>query len=225
MGVKENIQTFQQELAGTTCKLIAVSKTQPMAALQEAYEAGQRIFGENKAQEMVVKAQALPTDIEWHMIGHLQTNKVKYIAPFVHTIQSVDSLRLLDEINKQAARNNRIINCLLQLYIAGEETKYGLSLAEAEDLLASELYPLMPNIAITGVMGIATNTDSETQLRKEFKELKHIFDTLKNKYFHNHSDFKEISMGMSADYKMAIAEGSTLVRVGSSIFGARNYNK
>ena len=225
MGVKESIIHFQQELAGTNCKLIAVSKTQPIPALEEAYEAGQRIFGENKAQELVVKAEVLPADIEWHMIGHLQTNKVKNIAPFVHTIQSVDSLRLLEEINKQAVKNNRNINCLLQLYIAEEESKFGLSVNEAEELLASDSYKQMENIKIAGVMGIATNTDAENQIRKEFKELKRIFDTLKSRYFQDNAAFKEISMGMSSDYKLAIAEGSTMVRVGSSIFGVRNYNK
>ena len=225
MGVKESIIHFQQVLAGTNCKLIAVSKTQPVPALEEAYEAGQRIFGENKAQEMVAKAEVLPADIEWHMIGHLQTNKVKNIAPFVHTIQSVDSLRLLEEINKQAVKNNRNINCLLQLYIAEEESKFGLSVNEAEELLASDSYKQMENIKIAGVMGIATNTDAENQIRKEFKELKRIFDTLKSRYFQDNAAFKEISMGMSSDYKLAIAEGSTMVRVGSSIFGVRNYNK
>ena len=225
MGVKESIIHFQQVLAGTNCKLIAVSKTQPIPALEEAYDARQRIFGENKAQEMVAKAEVLPADIEWHMIGHLQTNKVKNIAPFVHTIQSVDSLRLIEEINKQAVKNNRNINCLLQLYIAEEESKFGLSVNEAEELLASDSYKQMENIKIAGVMGIATNTDAENQIRKEFKELKRIFDTLKSRYFQDNAAFKEISMGMSSDYKLAIAEGSTMVRVGSSIFGVRNYNK
>lgn len=222
MAIKENIEAFQRQLAGSNCRLIAVSKTQPVAALQEAYDAGQRLFGENKAQEMTVKYEILPPDIEWHLLGHLQTNKVKYIAPFVHTIQSVDSLRLLAEIDKQAAKYHRVINCLLQIYIAAEETKFGLLPSEAEDLLQSETYQNFKNIRITGIMGIATNTDSEARIRQEFKLLKQVFATLKEKYFAHQPEFKEISMGMSADYKIALAEGSTMVRVGSSVFGARN---
>lgn len=222
MAITENIQALQRQLAGTNCKLVAVSKTQPLAALLEAYAAGQRIFGENKAQEMAAKHPALPPDIEWHLLGHLQTNKVKYIAPFVHTIQSVDSLRLLTEIQKQAAKNQRTINCLLQIYIAQEETKFGLTPAEAEEILQSETYAELKNITITGVMGLATNTDSETQIRQEFRALKQVFATLKEKYFARDAAFREISMGMSADYKIALAEGSTLIRVGSAIFGARH---
>ncbi len=223
MAIKENILVIQEQLKGSNGRLIAVSKTQPVAALLEAYQAGQKIFGENKAQEMAAKHEALPPDIEWHLLGHLQTNKVKYIAPFVHTVQSVDSLRLLAEIDKQAAKNNRIINCLLQIYIAREDTKFGLSPAEAEELLQSEVYSNLNHIRITGVMGIATNTDQEAQIRHEFKNLKQVFDNLKEKYFAGNPDFKEISMGMSADYQIALAEGSTMIRVGSSIFGARNY--
>ena len=223
MAIKENIRALQQQLADTNCKLVAVSKTQPVAALLEAYAAGQRIFGENKAQEMAAKHAALPPDIEWHLLGHLQTNKVKFIAPFVHTIQSVDSLRLLAEIQKQAAKNQRTINCLLQIYIAQEETKFGLTPTEAEEILQSATYPQLKNITITGVMCIATNTDSETQVRQEFRALKQVFATLKEKYFAQNAAFQEISMGMSADYKIALAEGSTLIRVGSAIFGARHY--
>lgn len=222
MAITENIRALQQQLAGKNCKLVAVSKTQPVAALQEAYAAGQRIFGENKAQEMAAKHPALPPDIEWHLLGHLQTNKVKYIAPFVHTIQSVDSLRLLAEIQKQAAKNQRTINCLLQIYIAQEETKFGLTPAEAEEILQSETYAELKNITIAGVMGLATNTDSETQIRQEFRALKQVFTTLQEKYFAQNAAFREISMGMSADYKIALAEGSTLIRVGSAIFGARH---
>lgn len=225
MAIRENILFFQQELANYNCKLVAVSKTQPIEALQEAYQAGQQIFGENKAQEMSTKAEVMPKNILWHMIGHLQTNKVKYIAPYVHTIQSVDSLRLLEEINKQALKYNRTINCLLQLYIAKEESKFGLSIEEAEELLASDSFKQMQNITIAGVMGIATNTVSENQIKNEFKELRSYFETLKNKYFEESATFTELSMGMSSDYKLALAEGSTLIRVGSSIFGARNYAK
>lgn len=223
MTIEDNIRMFQQRLTGTNCKLVAVSKTQPMEALQQAYNAGQRIFGENKAQEMALKADSLPPDIEWHMLGHLQTNKVKHIAPVVHTIQSVDSLRLLEEINKQAAKNNRFINCLLQIYIAQEETKFGLSAAEAVELLESDIYQNLKNISVTGLMGIATNTDSEEQIRQEFKFLKNTFEEFKQSFFSQSPEFKEISMGMSSDYDLAIAEGSTMIRVGSSIFGARNY--
>ncbi|RDC62611.1 YggS family pyridoxal phosphate-dependent enzyme [Adhaeribacter pallidiroseus] len=222
MNIEDNIRQFQKRLANTSCKLVAVSKTQPIEALQQAYNAGQRIFGENKAQEMAQKAASLPPDIEWHMLGHLQTNKVKYIAPFVHTIQSVDSLRLLEEIDKQAGKNNRFINCLLQIYIAQEETKFGLSVEEARELLATETLQDFRNIVITGVMGIATNTSSETQIQQEFKFLKNIFINFKKTYFSESSEFKEISMGMSSDYQLAIVEGSTMIRVGSSIFGARN---
>lgn len=223
MSIAQNIANFQDKLKGSDCKLIAVSKTQPVEAILAAYEAGQRIFGENKVQELVPKSEALPRDIEWHLIGHLQTNKVKYIAPFVHTIQSVDSLKLLTEINKQAQKHDRIINCLLQIYIAEEESKFGLSPEEAEGILNSQEYRQLNNIRITGVMGVATNTSSEGQLRKEFKVLKNFYNTLKDKYFASDSNFKEISMGMSSDYQIAVAEGSTMVRVGSSIFGARNY--
>jgi pyridoxal phosphate enzyme (YggS family) len=225
MAIKENILTFLEQLQGYNCQLVAVSKTQPVEALQEAYAAGQRIFGENKAQEMTAKHEVLPPDIQWHLLGHLQTNKVKYIAPFVHTIQSVDSLRLLAEIDKQALKNNRVINCLLQIYIAQEDTKFGLSPVEAEELLQSEDIRNFKNIAIAGVMGIATNTDSEAQIREEFRNLKQVFITFKEKYFAQDSAFKEISMGMSADFKIALEEGSTMIRLGSSIFGARYYQQ
>jgi pyridoxal phosphate enzyme (YggS family) len=223
MSVAQNIAFFREKLEGTSCKLIAVSKTQSNEAILAAYQAGQRIFGENKVQELTAKQEALPKDIEWHLIGHLQTNKVKFIAPFVHTIQSVDSLRLLQEIDKQAGRNNRVQDCLLQLYIAEEETKYGLSLPEAIALLASPEFQAMAHIRLTGVMGIATNTPDESQLRKEFRALKAAFQQLKSQFFAREDFFREISMGMSADFELAIEEGSTLVRVGSAIFGARNY--
>ncbi|MGV3588847.1 MAG: YggS family pyridoxal phosphate-dependent enzyme [Adhaeribacter sp.] len=225
MSIAQNIAQFQGILKNTNCRLIAVSKTQPNEAILEAYEAGQKVFGENKVQELVSKQETLPTDIEWHLIGHLQTNKVKYIAPFVHTIQSVDSLKLLQEIEKQAAKHERSINCLLQIYIAEEESKFGLSIEEAKALLQSEEFKAMQHVNITGVMGIATNTSSETQLCKEFRYLKNCFEELKADFFPDNAAFKEISMGMSSDYQLAIAEGSTMIRVGSSIFGARNYAK
>jgi len=225
MSIAQNIAQFQEILKNTNCRLIAVSKTQPNEAILEAYKAGQKVFGENKVQELVSKQETLPTDIEWHLIGHLQTNKVKYIAPFVHTIQSVDSLKLLQEIEKQAAKHERSINCLLQIYIAEEESKFGLFSEEAKALLQSEEFKAMQHVNITGVMGIATNTSSETQLRKEFRYLKYCFEELKAEFFPDNAAFKEISMGMSSDYQLAIAEGSTMIRVGSSIFGARNYAK
>ncbi|GEO05819.1 YggS family pyridoxal phosphate enzyme [Adhaeribacter aerolatus] len=223
MSIAKNIAEFQEKLQNTNCRLIAVSKTQPKEAILEAYQAGQKVFGENKVQELVAKQEALPADIEWHLIGHLQTNKVKYIAPFVHTIQSAESLKLLQEIEKQAAKHDRRINCLLQIYIAEEETKFGLSPEEAKAILQSAEYKAMRHVNIAGVMGIATNTSSETQLRKEFRYLRNCFDQLKAEFFPENAAFKEISMGMSSDYQLAIAEGSTMIRVGSSIFGARNY--
>ena len=223
MSIAQKIDFFTRELENTNCRLIAVSKTHPPEAIREAYAAGQRLFGENKVQEMTAKQADLPPDIQWHLIGHLQTNKVKYIAPFVDTIQSVDSLKLLQEIDKQAAKHNRVINCLLQIYIATEETKFGLSEAEARELLASSEYQGLIQVRITGVMGIATNTSSADKLKKEFQKLKLIFEELKRDFFPAADSFSEISMGMSSDYKLAIAEGSTMIRVGSSIFGERNY--
>ncbi|MBC6989322.1 YggS family pyridoxal phosphate-dependent enzyme [Hymenobacter sp. BT491] len=223
MSIADNIRHFEQELAGTNCRLVVVTKTHPVEKLQEAYAAGARLFGENKVQELVAKQPELPADIEWHLIGHLQTNKVKYIAPFVHTIQSIDSLKLLQEIDKQAIKNNRVLNGLLQFHIAEEETKFGLSLPEAEEILQSEAFRALRNVQLTGVMGVATNTDDESQLRREFRELRSYFDLLKSRYFADQPAFREISMGMSADYALAIEEGSTLIRVGSAIFGARNY--
>jgi pyridoxal phosphate enzyme (YggS family) len=221
MSIADNLRFFQQELQGTNCRLVAVTKTHPVERLREAYDAGARIFGENKVQEMAAKQPDLPPDVEWHLIGHLQTNKVKYIAPFVHTIQSVDSLKLLLEIERQAAKHNRVINALLQFHIADEETKSGLSLPEAEEILQSEAYRALRHVQLTGVMGVATFTDDEAQLRREFQELRGYFELLKERYFAPQPEFREISMGMSADYKLAIAEGSTLIRVGSAIFGAR----
>lgn len=218
--IREQLNEIRAQLsAGVT--LVAVSKTKPNEAIIEAYEAGQRVFGENKVQEMSEKAETLPKDIEWHLIGHLQRNKVKYIAPFVAMIHSVDSLRLLNEINKQGAKNGRIIDCLLQFHIADEETKFGLDLNEAEELLNSDEFKSFQNIRICGVMGMATFTDNEEKVKSEFHKLKMIFDSLKDSHFNNSEAFKEISMGMSGDWQLAIQEGSTMIRVGSSIFGSR----
>ena len=221
--IQENLNNVRATVPSNVT-LIAVSKTKPISDLQEAYDAGQRIFGENKALEMRDKYQELPKDIQWHFIGHLQTNKIKYIAPFVTLIHAIDSLSLLDAVNKEAAKNNRIIDCLLQFHIAQEETKFGLDIEEAKSLLESEIYKNLKNIRICGVMGMATFTEDVVQVRNEFKNLKNIFETLKENYFKGNDSFKEISMGMSDDYPIAIEEGTTMVRVGSKIFGARNYN-
>lgn len=210
-----------QELG--SARLVAVSKTQPHEAIMGLYEQGQRLFGENKVQEVVPKYEALPKDIEWHLIGHLQSNKVKFIAPFVAMIHSVDSLKLLEEINRQAVKNHRVIDCLLQFKINDEETKFGLDIQEAFALLESLSYPNLQNIRLCGVMGMASFVEDEEQIRREFKALKSIFDQLKDRYFPNDSAFKEISMGMSDDYPIAVEEGSTLVRIGTLLFGARNY--
>ncbi len=220
MNIKHNLKQIKSTLPEQV-KLVAVSKTKPNEIILEAYHAGQRIFGENKVQDLARKYEELPNDIEWHMIGHLQTNKVKYIAPFVHLIHAVDSLKLLKTIDKEGKKHNRTINCLLQFHIAEESTKFGLNPKEAGLLLNSEDYAAMQNVCICGVMGMATFTDDTEQVRREFKSLKTIFDTLKNNHFSNTNTFKEISMGMSDDYPIAIKEGSTMVRVGSSIFGAR----
>ncbi len=221
--VKDNLEKFQQELSGTSAKLVAVSKTKPIELLQEAYEAGIRIFGENKVQEMVDKHPQLPEDIQWHMIGHLQTNKVKYLVPFVSMVHSVDSFKVLKEINKRAAKVDRVIDCLLQMHIAEEESKFGLSVEELEEILNSEEFKAMENVYIKGLMGMATNTDNEAQVRKEFKGLKTLFDRIKSDFQAPNLDLTEVSMGMSGDYKVAIEEGSTMIRIGSKIFGARNY--
>ncbi len=211
---------IERQLGGKAA-LIAVTKTKPVALLQEAYDAGCRQFGENKVQEMAEKQPQLPADVQWHLIGHLQTNKVKYIAPFVALIQSVDSLRLLQEINKQAARNNRTIDCLLQIYIADEETKYGLSADEAEALLTDAALDELANVRIIGLMGLATNTENQEQVRQEFRGLKALYDNLAQ-IQRPMIQFSELSMGMSGDYQLAVEEGSTMVRVGSAIFGSRN---
>ena len=221
--IKENLNKVRATVPNNVT-LIAVSKTKPVTDIQEAYDAGQRIFGENKALEMRDKHQELPKDIQWHFIGHLQTNKIKYIAPFVSLIHSIDSISLLEAVNKEAAKNNRVIDCLLQFHIAKEETKFGLDIEEAEEMLKSDSYKNLNNINIIGVMGMATFTDDVNQIRNEFKSLKNIFNILKERYFQDKDSFKEISMGMSDDYPIAIEEGATMVRVGSKIFGARNYS-
>lgn len=218
--IAERIKEITSTLP-TSVSLIAVSKTKPVSDLQEAYDAGQRAFGENKVQELVDKAAVLPKDIQWHLIGHLQTNKVKYIAPFVHLIHAVDSLKLLLEIDKQAAKNERVIDVLLQFHIAQEETKFGLSLDEAQELIESEDFQSCQHIRVVGVMGMASFVDDEQQVHREFQALKGIFDQLKASKFKDKESFKEISMGMSGDYPIAIEEGSTMIRVGSSIFGGR----
>ena len=205
-------------------RLIAVSKTKPVEDLQEAYAAGQRLFGENKALEMRDKHAVLPEDIEWHFIGHLQTNKIKYIVRYVSLIHSIDSLALLQAVDKEAAKCDRVVDCLLQFHIATEETKFGLDMAEAEALLQSPEYVAMKHVRIVGVMGMATNTDDRELIRSEFRTLRNYRDMLAERYFAGHEEFREISMGMSGDYDIAMEEGSTLVRVGSAIFGARNYN-
>lgn len=222
MMITENIEKIKATVPANA-RLIAVSKTKPVEDLQEAYAAGQRLFGENKALEMRDKHAVLPNDIEWHFIGHLQTNKIKYIMPFVSLIHSIDSLNLLKAVDKEASKQGRVVDCLLQFHVASEETKFGLSMNEAEDLLESEDYKSMKNIRIVGVMGMATNTSDEDLIRKEFRQLKQIHTDLKKRYFADEDSFKELSMGMSHDYMIALEEGSTLVRVGSSIFGARQY--
>lgn len=204
-------------------KIVAVSKTKPNEDILEAYEQGQRIFGENKVQDLVAKSESLPKDIQWHFIGHLQTNKVKYIAPFVSLLHAVDSIKLLKEINKQAKKNNRVISCLLQFHIAAEDTKFGLNIEEARVILEDSRFEEFQNIEIAGVMGMATYTNDEKVIRREFAHLVSNFKELKDTFFKDQDSFKEISMGMSGDYQWAIEEGSTMVRIGSSIFGARNY--
>lgn len=221
MSIAENIASFEAQLAGTAARLVVVTKTHPVERLREAYEAGARIFGENRVQEMAAKQPELPADIEWHQIGQLQTNKVKYLAPFVHTVESIDSLRLLLELDKQAAKHNRIIRGLLQFHIAQEDTKTGLTLPEAEEILQSAEYQALRHVRLTGVMGIATHSPDEALVRGEFHQLRQYFDYLKATYFAADEEFREISMGMSADYPWALAEGSTLIRVGSAIFGSR----
>ena len=226
MSIADNIKSLKNETDAIKVSLLAVSKTKPVDDLKEAYDAGQRLFGENTVQEMVEKQEALPKDIEWHMIGHLQSNKVKFIAPFVTMIQSVDSIKLLQEIDKHAAKNKRVIDCLLQIYIADEETKFGLDEKELFEFLdyydAAQVND-MKNVRICGVMGMATDTDNKEKVRLEFAKLKGIFRNLEQSYFLAQDYFRICSMGMSGDYKLAIEEGSTMVRIGSMLFGQRNY--
>ena len=222
--IKENLEKIRATVPeGVT--LVAVSKTKPISDLQEAYDAGQRVFGENYPQEMRDKHEVLPQDIQWHFIGHLQTNKIKYIIPYVTLIHSIDTANLLEAVNKEAKKHDRVVDCLLQFHIALEETKFGLDLDEARQLLNSEAFKQMKNVRICGVMGMGTFTENMDEVRKEFKHLRSIFETLKSDYFANQPQFKELSMGMSEDYPIAIEEGATLIRVGSKIFGARVYNK
>jgi len=218
--IQEQLGLLRTEIPRTVT-LIAVSKTKPVSDIAIAYAAGQRHFGENKVQEMVEKAAQLPSDIKWHLIGHLQTNKVKYMAGFVHLIHGVDSLKLLEEINKQAAKVARIQDVLLQFHIAQEETKFGLNLSEAQDLLSSNAFEQLQHIRICGVMGMASFTSDQKQISQEFEHLIQTFNQLQEQFFKNHDHFKEISMGMSGDYQLAISKGSTMVRVGSKIFGGR----
>lgn len=220
MSIAENLKRIKAKLPETVA-LVAVSKTKPPEDILEAYRAGQRLFGENKVQEMVRKWEALPKDIQWHMIGHLQRNKVKYIAGFVSLIHGVDSLRLLQEIDKQGKRADRIVPCLLQVHIAQEETKFGLDAGELEALIASEAFKKMENVQIKGLMGMATHTTDQAQVRKEFQSLATLFGELKNRL----PDISILSMGMSSDHALAIEQGSTMVRIGSHIFGERQYNK
>lgn len=221
MDVQKNLAEVKKDIPEKVC-LVAVSKTKPVEMIQQAYQAGQRHFGENKAQDLALKYPQLPKDIKWHFIGHLQTNKVKYIAPFVHLIHAVDSLKLLKEINKQAIKNERTIDCLFEFHIAREESKFGLKMTDAEAILNSDEWKQLHNIRLCGVMGMATFTDDKEQIAGEFHQLKTYFDHLKQHYFARDEAFKEISMGMSGDYRIAIEQGSTMVRVGSKIFGARN---
>ena len=221
--IKENLERIKETIPnGVT--LVAVSKTKPISDIQEAYDAGQRVFGENYPQELRDKHEMLPQDIQWHFIGHLQTNKIKYIIPFVTLIHSIDTANLLEAVNKEAKKHDRVVDCLLQFHIALEETKFGLDLEEARQLLDSDAFKTMENVRICGVMGMGTFTDDMEEVRKEFKHLKSIFETLKQDYFAYQPQFKEISMGMSEDYPIAIEEGATLIRVGSKIFGPRVYS-
>lgn len=217
--ISENIQKFKSEIP-VNVTLVAISKTKPNEDVMEAYDAGQRIFGENKIQEMTQKWEELPKDIEWHMVGHVQRNKVKYMAAFVQLVHAVDSLKLLKEINKQAAKHNRLINCLLQIKIAEEESKYGITIDAAKEILASEAYKKMEHVKITGLMGMATLTENEDKIKSEFSFLRATFEDFREK----NENFTTLSMGMSGDYKIALECGSNMLRLGSSIFGERNYN-
>jgi pyridoxal phosphate enzyme (YggS family) len=222
MSIKANLESVKTTFQNPDCLLVAVSKTKPIEDLQEAYDAGVRDFGENKVQEIQEKQLQLPADVRWHMIGHLQSNKVKYIAPFVHLIHGVDSFKLLQEINKQGKKIDRVIPCLLQIHIAEEETKFGFDKAELDEMLNSTEFQELTHVQITGVMGMATFTENQDQVRKEFRGLKQLFEELKTRTLPDFVQLEEISMGMSGDYLIAQEEGSTMVRIGSAIFGKRN---
>lgn len=222
MDIKANLEAVKKSFPNQDCKLIAVSKTKPLADLKAAYEAGIRDFGENKVQEIQAKQPEMPADTRWHMIGHLQSNKVKYIAPFVHLIHGVDSFKLLQEINKQGKKIDRVISVLIQMHIAEEESKFGFDRRELYEMLSSKEFGELTYVKITGLMGMATFTENKDQIRKEFRGLKQLFEELKGQILPDFVDLQEISMGMSADYKIAQEEGSTMVRIGSAIFGSRN---
>lgn len=220
--IRNNIKAVVDDLRNGA-RLVAVSKFNPSERLMEAYEAGQRVFGESQAQELMAKQQVLPADIEWHFIGHLQTNKVKYIAPFISLIHAVDTVKLLKEIDRQGRKNDRVLHCLLEIHIASEESKYGFSKDDLMTFLESGEWKTMDYVSIDGLMCMATNTDDEQQIRSEFRRAKQIYDEVKSRFFSDDSHFCELSMGMSDDYNIALDEGSTLVRVGSKIFGSRVY--
>jgi pyridoxal phosphate enzyme (YggS family) len=222
MDIKANLEVIKKSFPNPDCKLIAVSKTKPLADLKAAYEAGIRDFGENKVQEIQAKQPEMPTDTRWHMIGHLQSNKVKYIAPLVHLIHGVDSFKLLQEINKQGKKIDRVISILIQMHIAEEESKFGFDRAELDEMLSSKEFEELSQVRIIGLMGMATFTENEDQVRKEFRGLKQLFEELKGRNLPGFVDLQEISMGMSGDYKIAQEEGSTMVRIGSAIFGSRS---
>lgn len=221
MGIKQNVEKIKEEIGRLGVQLIAVSKTKSPEEILEAYETGHRDFGENLVQELVEKREQLPDDIRWHQIGHLQRNKVKYIAAFIEMIHAVDSLKLLKEIDKQAAKHDRVIDCLLQIHIADEESKFGLDHAEVIELLRDEEFTQLKNVRIRGLMGIATNTDNEKVINEEFYELHSLFQGIKTSFFRKEAFFDTLSMGMSSDYKLAIQQGSTMVRLGSTLFGHR----
>ncbi|MFA5816834.1 MAG: YggS family pyridoxal phosphate-dependent enzyme [Bacteroidales bacterium] len=218
--IEHNLNAIRREI-GDQVMAVAVSKNHPAEEILEAYQAGQRIFGENRVQEILAKQPFLPADIEWHMIGHLQTNKVKLLVPFISMIQSVDSLKLLTEVSIQAQKNQRVIDCLLQIFIASEETKFGLDEKEVKNLLTAITQNPLPGIRIRGLMGMATFTDDKDQIRREFRGLKSLFDKIRDEFFRDDNSFNELSIGMSGDYLIAIEEGSTIVRIGTKIFGSR----
>ena len=219
--IASNIILLKQQIPASV-KLVAVSKTKPVSDILEAYNSGHKCFGENRVQELLQKKDVLPGDIEWHLIGHLQSNKVKFIVPFISMIESVDTLKLMEIINSEADKVNRIIDCLLQVHIAEEETKFGFSMDEIKHMILSEAPLQLPHVRICGVMGMATFTDDQVQIRREFRFLADCFSELREKYFKDNQVFKEISMGMSGDFKIAVEEGSTIIRIGNLIFGERN---